>query len=250
MNPTNLLQKLAPVGVAAFGALSVIGIAVAPAQASTLGWSNGTSDFFSDVNPDDDDDIFTVIFSPDVTADPPNDGIGAASVDNADGVFAPPFAQAPPIFLQDLVPAVGNFTRIANLPGDGSEEFRYELVDPLVFTFDGVGSETGAGDVTATIADGTDFIGFFDTDNSVEFALAAGQGQAITVAGIDFVNDEGILETFLDDGFEFEDGVLPAGGEYLAEVEYTGVPVPEPTTILGLLTISGLGLGLKRKKQA
>ncbi|MGK7879587.1 MAG: PEP-CTERM sorting domain-containing protein, partial [Crocosphaera sp.] len=34
------------------------------------------------------------------------------------------------------------------------------------------------------------------------------------------------------------------------EVDIQGTDVPEPGTVLGLLAISGLGLGLKRKKQS
>ena len=231
-------------GAAAIALFAGVGIAATPAQASTLGWSDGTSDFFSDVNPGAGDN-FTVTFSPDESEAPPNNNIGAASIDNADGVFAPPFTEAPPIFLQDLTPATGNFVYVGDGPAAG--EFIYELNSPLVFEFLGVPSETGPGNVVATLDAGTEFVGFFDTANSVEFALAPGQGEAITVDGIDF---EG--ETFLDDGFEFEDGSLPAGGEYLAEVEYDDgiTPVPEPGTILGLLAVGGLGLGLKRKKQS
>ena len=238
MSQTNLLQKLVPVGVVAFSAISVIGITTVPAQASTLGWSNGTSDFFSDVNPGE-GDTFTVIFSPDVTADPPDDGIGAASVDNADGAFLQAFQPAPPIYLQDLTPAVGNFVYSPDQSLAGVNEFIYELEDDLVFEFLNEDEDVIA---VATVEEGTQFVGFFDTDDSVEFALAPEQGQAITVEGIDFGD-----ETFLDDGLEFEDGSLPAGGEYLAEVEYSSVP--EPTTFFGLLTVGGLGLGLKRKKQ-
>ena len=46
MNKPYLLQKLAPVGVAAFGAIAFAGITVDPAQAGQLGFGDGTSEIF------------------------------------------------------------------------------------------------------------------------------------------------------------------------------------------------------------
>ncbi|MDJ0633252.1 MAG: PEP-CTERM sorting domain-containing protein [Xenococcaceae cyanobacterium MO_188.B29] len=237
----NTLTDSLASGAAAIALIAGVGIAATPAQASTLGWSNGTSDFFNGVgNPN-----FQVIFSPDVTQDPLNDGIGAASIDNADGVFVPPFQGAPPIFLESIQEAVGNFDIVVDGGTGIGATGIYELADPLTFVFPDITPENGAPEVSVTWDAGTEFDYIFDTDNSVEFRLAASQ-PAPMVTGIDFED-----ETFLDDGLEFEDGSLPAGGEYLAEVEYNNGPtVPEPGTILGLLAIGGLGLGLKRKQQS
>ena len=242
MNKTNLLQKFAPLGVAAFGAISVTGIAFTPAQASTLGWDNGTSDFFSDVNPVPLDE-FEVTFSP----------LNIALISNADGVFVPPFNPADAIVnppYTTSTTATGIFRYVDGDINSGT----YQVVSPGGITFEfsdfpteAGGSMTSSGNVEATLVENTLFNYTRPTPASIDFGLQPGQGQILTVEGINYMG-----EVFLDDDFDFEDGALPAGGEYFAEVEFTppGSSIPEPASILGILAVCGLGLSLKRKKQS
>jgi len=223
MMTTNKLTKILS-GVAVLGIASAI---AAPAQAivitGTLGWENGTSDFFGDVNPGA-GDTFSVTFSPD----------NIALISAATGVFNPEFAPAPPPYMATTT-ATGNFIHSANQTGLAAGEFRYELTNDLAFVFPDAGKGDGA---SVTWATGTTFIGFFDTSNSVEFEV---EGLLPTIAGIappHFV---------VDDVLQFGDGVGDADGVYDAEVEVAHVP--EPGTILGLLAVGGLGLVSRFKKQ-
>lgn len=222
MMTTNKLTKILS-GVAVFGIASAI---AAPAQAivitGTLGWENGTSEFFSDVNPGA-GDTFSVTFSPD----------DIALISTATGVFNPEFDPAPPPYIATTT-ATGNFIYSANQTGLAPGEFRYELTNDLAFVFPDPGKGSGA---SVTWATGTTFRGFFDTVNSVEFEV---EGPLPTIAGIappHFV---------VDDVLQFGDGVGPAGGVYDAGVE---VSVPEPGTILGLLAVGGLGMVSRLKRQ-
>jgi len=204
--------------------VAVLGIATAiaaPAQASTLGWSNGTSDFFSQVVPAD-GDTFQTIFSPD----------SISLVSTATGVFNPEFALAPPPYIQNLTPAVGNFTYVSGTGGTGGSG-QYALSSPLTFAF-----TNGA---TVTWAPGTLFDYLFDTATSVEFEVADSQPSP-TITGIAEIPPYGVI----DDVIQFGDSSSVDGGVYDAEVD---VAVPEPGTILGLLAVGGLGLVSKLKKQ-
>jgi hypothetical protein len=228
MLTTNKLTKIIS-GVAVLGIATAI---AAPAQALTtgsLGWSNGTSDFFDDVNPGE-GDTFSVTFSP--------DSISLVSL--ANGLFTPPFAPAPVPYIQILTPAVGNFAYIAS--GGGGNRFFYQLTSDLVFAFD-----NGA---TITWGTGTVVAGEFDDEGgSVEFELSnppgeIGENTLPTVTGIqpyDFVLPTDVLQ--------FGDSSLAGGGVYDAEVDVTREHVPEPGTILGLLAVGGLGLVSRFKKQ-
>ena len=224
MMTTNKLTKILS-GVAVFGIASAI---AAPAQAivitGTLGWSNGTSDFFSDVNPGA-GDTFSVTFSPD----------NITLISTATGVFNPEFAPAPPPYTATTT-ATGGFEYTENQTGLAPGEFRYQLTNDLTFVFPDPGKGSGA---SVTWATGTTFRGFFDTANSVEFEV---EGHLPTIAGIDEIPPHFVV----DDVFQFGDGVGLAGGVYDAEVE---VSVPEPGTILGILAVGGLGLVSRLKRQ-
>ena len=225
MMTTNKLTKILS-GVAVFGIASAI---AAPAQAigitGTLGWSNGTSDFFSDVNPGA-GDTFSVTFSPD----------NITLISTATGVFNPEFAPAPPPYTATTT-ATGNFAYSANQAGLAAGEFRYQLTGPLAFVFPDPGKGSGA---SVTWATGTTFIGLFDTPNSVEFEV---EGHLPTITGIAEIPPHFVV----DDVLQFGDGVGPAGGVYDAQVEVANVP--EPGTILGLLAVGGLGMVSRFKRQ-
>jgi hypothetical protein len=207
--------------------VAVLGIATAiaaPAQASTLGWSNGTSDFFSQVVPAN-GDTFQTIFSPD----------SISLVSTATGVFNPEFALAPPPYTQNLTPAVGNFTYVSGTGGTGGSG-QYALSSPLTFAF-----TNGA---TVTWATGTLFDYLFDTATSVEFEVAASQLLLPTITGIAEIPPYGVI----DDIIQFGDSSSVDGGVYDAEVD-VDIAVPEPASLLGLLAVGGLGLVSKLKKQ-
>ena len=220
MMTTNKLTKILS-GVAVLGIASAI---AAPAQAGTLGWSNGTSDFFGDVNPGA-GDTFSVTFS----------GAGQAFVSTANGEFVPPFTFtdntiANPPYTTNLTPAVGNFEFVTAFNANSGE---YKLTNDLAFAF-----SNGA---TVTWEAGTIFEYLFDEPGSVEFQLGDDPDNVPLVTGIqpyDYVLPTDVLQ-FGDEG-------LSDGGVYDAEVQ---VSVPEPGTILGLLAVGGLGLVSRFKKQ-
>jgi len=207
----------------AIGGVATALVTAAPAQAQgllgNLSWSDGTNDFFSDVNPDVPGDTFTVNFSPDNTT----------LINSATGVFRSDFTDAPPPYVRNLTtPAVGTFT-YSRPQADG---FIYTLDRDLSFNF-GNGS-------TVTWGAGTQVVGAFDDPlGSVEFQLlGAGTTPDITVNGTQF-------PSAATDVVQFGDSVDPSGGSYNAVVD---VVVPEPTTILGSLVVLGMGAKLKRKK--
>ena len=251
MGLPNILQKLAPVGVATLGAIAATGIAIAPAQAtegeiSTLEWSDGTTNFnqeMKDVLDGMIGDSFEVIFSPDALG-------GQAASFIATEHFAP-FFDTPGFY--DIIPddsAVGIFellspVNIAPAPGI-VRAADFQLTNDLKFTFDndmnGVVSE---GDVMATMKAGSIFLGEELEDGAVEVELAQGEWWF----NIPAVGDKPAQMVKAEDSvFEFGDLVGPDGGTYAAEGEIVK-KVPEPTAVLGLLTIGGLGLGMKRKQK-
>lgn len=124
----------------------------------------------------------------------------------------------------------------------------------------------GSYSLAVQIEDGNSLNEFAESE--FDFAIKINQienGAATEVFGLDFeraiglTNPGGPLEQgdsiiFNDDSteFQFEEGQYEIVIEAveLADVRVNeGVPVPEPATILGLLTVGGLGLGLKCKKQ-
>ncbi len=207
----------------------------------TLEWDNGTDDFIDEVTDGTTltQGSFDVIFSPASLG-------GQAAVFIADGHFAPFFNPPELVGIVPLDSAIGNFSFLANtvIPGGFLDAAIYQLTENLVFNFDS--------GVTATLSTGSEFEGLLTADGSVEFDLISG------------VNN-GEWEFFLPDNpdtpefdpktifadssvFEFGQTAGSTAGGYLAEG--TDVKTPEPGTILGLLAVSGLGLGLKRKKKS
>jgi hypothetical protein len=220
----NQLTKNIVSGAAAIGVLAGVGIAAAPAQASQLEFDDGTDDFFAEVNPID-DNAFDVVFSPD----------GLATSFSATGQFEEFFPVTPALY--SLTPATGNFTYTGVGDGTIGSPMEYTLDNNLVFAF--------TNGVSLTLEAGSEFAGEFDFDNGtpigVGFEIDFDEGSFFTIPG------EGIVPTT---SFEmtFGDIAESGGGEY--GVVASKEVVPEPASILGLLAVGGLGLGLKRKKQA
>ena len=240
-------------GAAAIALIAGVGIAAAPAQAQMVGaleWDDGTSNFFDDVNPVV-GDIFSVDFvSPLFTSD-------VTTVSGASGLFSD-FGPFPDTV--DLIPdaPTGNFSYSSDQTGLGAGFFRYQLDDPLVFNFDPNSDDSA--EASVTFGAGSTFVGEFDTNpagvtEGVEFELdVASNATQVTVGGevYSFTGGSDGDNFITGDAFVFGD--IPEttiGGTYGGEVSVQGVTTtPEPTTILSLLAVGGLGLGLKRKKQS
>ena len=247
-------------GGTAIAFIAGIGIIATPAKAGQLGWSDGTSDFFDDVNPVA-GDTFSVTFSPDSLE-------GLAAVFSATDEFDPFFDT--PEFVALTPPPTGNFEFVTGLdPVDGIfQEFQYELTNDLVFNFDTDGNENASGnEVSLTIGAGSTFEGLFNDvppggSNSlgVEFETLEIASVIVTIEDQTFSLGN---PNFPVDELTFQFGDIPSegGGEYngLVSVTTPDFPpppppqeptrVPEPVSILGLLAVGGLGIAMKRKKQ-
>ncbi|GGA37953.1 PEP-CTERM sorting domain-containing protein [Okeania sp. KiyG1] len=247
MNLPNLLQKLAPVGVAAIGAIAITGISTAPVQAggiSTLEWDNGASNFNQEMK----DVLGAGMGSFDVTFSPLELGGSAASF-IATNHFAP-FFDTPGLF--DIIPGdsvVGTFeldSMVTINPSPGvALAGMFELTNDLKFTFDNDGSgDVSEGDVMATMKAGAMFLGEELDSGAVEVVLTEGDWwfdipesedkPALTIKSIDSVLVFGDLEG-------------PDGGTYAAQGEI--VKAPEPASMLGILAFGGLGLSMVKRKQ-
>ena len=245
MKKTGLLKKLSPLGVATLGAISVIGITTSSAQAGQLSWENGATEFFSQVNnggtrPTGD---FDIIFSDQDVA-----LISTATDEFAmpEGPFPPVPPNAPFAFTDPSLDAPATFLDMGAF-GGSSIITLYELQDDLVFDF-------GNG-VEVTYGAGSEFLGEFDfapdgiTIEGVEAELEiAAAGTQVEINGdvYGFDTDPDILTGIT---LTFDEPAQGIASEYSAGVTVSSNAVPEPTTILGLLTIGGLGLALKCKKQ-
>lgn len=242
MNKPHLLQKLAPVGVAAIGAIAVIGITPAQAQLTGgLDWGNGTSDFFTDVTPGAGDNFSVEFKSPLFTEE-------LTEVDAATGLFDSFFGPFPDIVT--LLPEVptGNFSYSVDQSGLGLGFFRYTLTNDIVFNFDP--DDDTATEVSVTIGNGSTFVGTFDDLGGVEFLDETVVGEIVNIDGTEFTIG-GTPNNINGFAFAFEDIELEGnGGEYGGITSVVTHSVPEPATILGLLAFGGLSLGLKRKEKS
>ena len=274
MNKTNLLQKIASLGVVTFSSISITGIAVDSAQAigdGELGWQDTTSSFIGDFDVDfdpgppptagplpnvDAPDSFNVTFTPTNFL---------ANIADLQGEFEFDFGfTTPPPRLVNVAPATGNFDLVQLIdPVDPAtnpyNEFEYELDGDLAFVFQGEGSDTAPNGTIVTIKDDAIFLGEVNvasdnvTPEGIEFELLAGDidvftnGQLYTVSGESCGSGECRV---IGEVFEFEQAFNTTVGTYTGQVSIQGNAIPEPATILGLLTLGGMGLGLKRKKQS
>ncbi len=253
MNKLNLLSKLAIAGVA--GVTTAVNLVTAPAQAieitpgSSLSWSDGTTIFYGQVN---DDPGNTIVFD--------HNNTGAVT-NNPLGDFAEWFPSAP--FFVDFNFS-GNASQLTAtlvegdpLPGTpNGDTVAYFYQEDVVFDFsdalldvEGAPSQLlyvipGSPGTSVPGLDVTQVIRDSFTDTGVQFSLCLDtcDMQAYWLA-------DG-MRTDSTNTHDFTDELGSSGGVYGIISITKGVSVPEPGTIVGLLAISGLGLGLKRKKQS
>ena len=237
MNKIHFLQKFASIGVAAFSAIYFTGIATNPTQAATLlgefEYDDGTSNFFEDVNPEVNGDTFSITFSPE----------GEAATFDTSGIFTPPLPDAPPGVILDVVPETVEFTLVNGSYTNDLNPFEYELAEPLQLSFNN-------GDVIVEYGANERFLGVFEVENNERVGISFEEEDvdaSVTILGTQYPND--VPGTSVLEELAFSD--LP-GGEFGGYEGLTQVRqgVPEPATILGLLTIGGLGLGLNCKKKS
>lgn len=262
MNKLHLLQKVTHAGVVAFGAISFAGITTTSAQAAVIGalnWGNtGTDDFITDFSVSGSTatlpETFDVIFGPD----------GDTTISLANGIFAgtDELVPAPTSYILDeITPAVAEFELIG---GDVNGTFEYRLTNELVFDF-GVGNviiEPG-GDENPTI-----FLGEFDRvspggPNATILGLELEEefvgGVRVEGFGVDDYELGGIqcnsnplanCSVFGEElTFGQEIGAERGGIQAGVTVDETITGVPEPSTMLGLLSVASLALSLKRKEK-
>lgn len=266
MNKPNLLQKATPLGIVTLGTISILGIATTPVIAGSLNFEDGTSDFlqfFAGIDLNDvagtAPDNFMVTFSPDNSQNPPNDNLGSVLISNANGEFVPAFNSSPPSNLAWLTPAIGNFN-IADDPAT-SNVVEYTINGSgLRFDFPAAGSPLSnpSQNVTVFIDPGSVF--GVEVNGDVGGFIEGIAVELLETEGDDFVNIGGVNYPCcqIPDGNSLDGIALTfdqaAGdnlGDYSGSVTVSShdVTTPEPTTILGILTIGGLGLSLKRKKK-
>ncbi len=225
MNKLNFL----PLGLASLGSIAALGIATTPVQAqtSTFEWDDATSDFVEDA---------TGAFTPGGSFDVEFSPGGIAAVFIANGIFDL-FDEIPT--LVNTVPTIGTFSFLQDdTTPPGQAEF--VLDNQLTFEFDI--NEDGLSDLIGFLPEDSPFLGILNADGSVEFDLESGgiaEWTAILPDGTTVIADSSV--------FEFGQTAGSSGGAYIGELTVT---TPEPTTILGLLAVSGLGLGLKGKKKS
>lgn len=261
MNHVSLLQKLAPLGLAAVGAIAATSIATTPAQAfvfqdgSTLNWADTTNDFFGDVNLRNNNDTLQVIFNP------TNSNI---FINDATGSFATAFTPS-------SADTITNDPIIANFMYQQSafkNELRYVLKENIEWDFglrtltDHFGVEQN-GVLKWVVPQGTEFSVSFgpQPEESVELALCL--DTCVSVPYFEFNGEtfgappnsegevvQGVFQDTVQNTLVFQDASTPANGGYTGGGVVVGQGTPEPASVLGLLTFAGLGLGLKRKQQA
>lgn len=215
-------------------ALPVVGITALPATAaapftlnSSLGWTDGTSDFNEEASAILDGsstDLLEIIFSPEALG-----GVAADFV--ASGDFAEFFSPPSLVSILPLDSAVGTFSYL------GSEVFA--LTTDLTFSFDLDGDVMTVSDLaTATMPGGSTFSGFKQTGGAVEFNLISGEW------GFSLPN--GKMATASNSSFQFSDTTETEGGVYSAQGD---VSVPEPASLLGLAAIGAVVAGSTLKKR-
>lgn len=192
------------------------GVVATPAQAltSSLGFSDGADDWFSEVTPGA-GDTFDVEFNP----------FDLNFVSTSTGVFAP--LLSPPV--EAIESSIGSFEFVSE---DGMGGFTYALISDLVFDWNS--------GVTVTWAAGTEFLGTFNNPDSIQFDLA--HNFLASVTGVGDVTTIGTT-------FQFSDTAAIAGGTYNGLVDVT-TAVPEPASMLGLVAIGAVAAGGALKKKA
>ncbi|NER03959.1 MAG: PEP-CTERM sorting domain-containing protein [Okeania sp. SIO3C4] len=196
-----------------FGGAVFASSAKATTFAGSLAFSNGADDWFSEVTPGE-GDTFDIRFNP----------FDLNFVTTATGPFAPPLFDIP---VEDITTSVGEFEFVKF----NDSEFIYELTNNLVFAYDN--------GVSITWKAGTQFMGMFNTPDSVEFMLAENQGILAMVDGI------GTKYRVVAETLQFSDTDAPGGGTYNSQID---VATPEPTVLFGLGVVTA-GLVTSRRKK-
>lgn len=248
----NLLQKLALLGVAVFGAISFTGIAVIPAQAAGFGqsselrWTGDVSNFARDAKAAiENEGSFDLTFN----------FLEELSVRGVDGDFDPYFPK--PDLPADFPTVASTVTfefldKAKTILGfQTSAEFKIggNLIVPL-FT-------PAAPDdpVMLTLLEGSIFTVSLDSNGAAQSTLESGELEAVLPGTPDGDPDISGIANSITLTFDQSGGSIRGG--YSATADFSAPPpgidprqVPEPASILGFLTIGSLGLGLKRKKQS
>jgi PEP-CTERM motif len=199
--------------------VSFAGSAQAANIVGSLAFSDGTDNWYSQVAPGA-GDVFSVTFNP-----------GSINlVTTQDGFFTPPFNGDP---VQGLAPSTGNFEYVSTVSDGTTNRYTYKLTNNLVFEY------TNGAKLTWGV--GTEFVGFQNATNSLQFDLAPNQ----TVPLVENIGETDF--SLFASTFQFSDTSAAAGGTYNGSVDLT-VSVPEPTTMLGLgLVASGMVMARRRK---
>jgi len=213
-----IVPAAAITGALTFGAPS------AHALTGSLAFSNGTGDFASTVNILDPTDTFSVLFN---TPGP----TGAVLINDAQGLFVPPFPVTPPSAFD---PAVTSPTAVFNYfmpvaPGAAL----YKLAADTAFTF--------SNGVTVGIRGGVDFLVTQGADGTVQVEVTQNLPPNLT----SFVTGLPAGTVFVTNGaFTFNDTLPNTPGSYSAQVNISdGVQVPGPLPILG----AGVAFGFSRR---
>ncbi|ABA19666.1 conserved hypothetical protein [Trichormus variabilis ATCC 29413] len=233
MFTTNKLSKTFACASVTLGVAIGASMAASPAQAGTLNWNDGTSNFFEQVSPAI-GDTFSVTFSPASLG-------GFASIFQANGEFASAFSAIPPnppVFRSILPPdsAVGNFL----YTGTSDAKFIYKLTNDLVFQFDADNDNVfnPLQDVSVKYAKDSKFLGTF-AGGGVAFELdSKTAASVITIQGVNY--DPSRLQ------LGFQDLPGGQGGGYSGVAQ---VSTPESGSILGFIALAGLGLVSKVRKE-
>lgn len=251
MNKIHCLQKFASLGVVVFSAISSTSISTAPANAasfteqSSLGWSNGTSDFI--------DDATNAILAGNAAGGEPNLGInfgvtfdpasagGVALVSNSTGDFDPYFTNGDTYNAGSPTITFSYVGEIIDPEFTAAADFRTD--SPLTFTFSPTDQSD---DVTMTLPTDSLFRAEIELDGGVELELISGEWSAELENAMG--GDPNITGTAFSSTFTFDEAGAEGGGQYSSGGSFR-TSIPEPASILGLVVVSGLGLGLKRKKK-
>ena len=140
----------------------------------------------------------------------------------------------------DVISVDGVYNYLLNVVIDGFDPGELKLAEAeFFFSVDLVGQEAdGTAEVIRQFED-DEAIGLLNTNGALE------DSATIDIGGIGTAFNFAPITAAEIAQFETFNLVIDAVEETVVDVEQA----PEPTTVLGLLAVGGLGLGLKRKKQ-
>ncbi len=238
MNQPKLLERLNLLELTILGFIAISEITTFSVQAAQLDFEDKTSDFF--------DDIVVI-----------NNGVGTftgnnfsitfnseslVAVSSSSEEFFPFFPSNSDLFGINSPTVNFEFTTIININLNGFDEAaEYVLVNDLIFIFDN--------GITITIGQGTTFL--FEIDKSSDgrpenvggdFEILSSKSN-VTIPGFAPFTIGSDTNTLTNLEFSLSDLATVGGGAYEAEVSVkSNTPVPESSTVFGLLAIAFLGL--------